>query len=82
MHGSNGFYGLLDPFIADSMDYRPPYIGGRPYSHSSENSYTEEVAGSSPVPPTNRKRIAWHTYQIHWLLVNCLLILRFMYEEK
>ena len=24
MHGSNGFYGLLDPFIADSMDYRPP----------------------------------------------------------
>jgi len=43
---------ILTSIYGGWIDMVPSYIGGRLYGLPSDNSYTEEVAGSSPVPPT------------------------------
>ena len=45
----------LTPTYGDCVDFIPPYIGGRHNGLTSERTYTEEVAGSSPVPPITQK---------------------------
>jgi len=43
---------FLTPAYGYCVDNIVPYIGGRHNGHALERTYTEEVAGSSPVPPT------------------------------
>ena len=40
------------PTGGDTIDIIPPYIANGHHGQLIELSYTEEVAGSSPVPPT------------------------------
>ena len=52
LHGHNRHSGQIHPHRQDSMDNRPPYVA---YGHCGNPmifSYTEEVVGSSPIPPT------------------------------
>ena len=44
---------ILTSIYGGWIDMVPSYIGGRLYGLPSDNSYTEEVAGSSPVPLTH-----------------------------
>jgi hypothetical protein len=52
-HGKHGFHGYFNPHRWRFLRFNTPYIGYGLYGRSSLVSYTEEVAGSSPVPPTN-----------------------------
>ena len=49
------------PTDGDKKDTIPPYIGGGHCGRPMNLSNTEEVAGSSPVPPTNQNPTALHT---------------------
>jgi len=42
----------LTPVFGDCIDFIEPYIGGRHNGLACDNTYTEEVASSSLVPPT------------------------------
>ena len=48
----------LTPTYGDWVETIGSYVGGRHNGLALERTYTEEVAGSSPVPPTNRKGTA------------------------
>jgi len=47
---------ICTPIFGDRIDILPPYIGGGHNGHPTKISYTEKVAGSSPVPPTRISR--------------------------
>ena len=43
---------IYTPTGADMVDDIPPYIGGGRHGQISDIPYKDDVAGSSPVPPT------------------------------
>ena len=47
---------IYTPTGADTVDDIPPYIGGRRHGQISDVPYKDDVAGSSPVPPTKEIR--------------------------
>jgi hypothetical protein len=43
---------IITPTGGDIMDTLPPYVGSGRCGRPTEISYTDEIAGPSPVPPT------------------------------
>jgi len=51
LSGKYGHFGRIPPIGGGHVDNLPLYIRGGLYGQPINISYTEEVAGSSPVPP-------------------------------
>jgi hypothetical protein len=56
------FVDTSTPTGGDGRDAQPPYIGDGHYRKRPDLSYTDEVAGPSPVPPTRKNQAClWET---------------------
>jgi hypothetical protein len=56
-YGNRGLNGLTIANLVAFLDFLPPYIGARLNGQPSPFSHTEEVVGSSPIPPTEEPLI-------------------------
>ena len=56
-HGNYEFLDSLTPVNGDCVDFIPTYIGGRYNELASDNTYTEEVVGSGPIPLLLQSRL-------------------------